>query len=128
MLNSLILLNPKECDGIHINGSIGYVAQIPWIQNETIRNNILFFNDYNEEKYKEILEVSQLNYDLDNFEGGDKTEIGEKGVNLSGGQKVRVSLARILYQNSDIYLLDDPISALDANVGKKIMKDCIIII
>ena len=126
MLNSLILLNPKECDGIHINGSIGYVAQIPWIQNETIRNNILFFNDFNEEKYKEILEVSQLNYDLDNFEGGDKTEIGEKGVNLSGGQKVRVSLARILYQNPDIYLLDDPISALDANVGKKIMKDCII--
>ena len=126
MLNSLILLNPKECDGIHINGSIGYVAQIPWIQNETIRNNILFFNDFNEKKYKEILEVSQLNYDLDNFEGGDKTEIGEKGVNLSGGQKVRVSLARILYQNPDIYLLDDPISALDANVGKKIMKDCII--
>ena len=126
ILNTLILLNPKECSGIYINGSIGYVSQIPWIQNDTIKNNILFFNEYNEKKYKEILELSQLNYDLSNFEGGDLTEIGEKGVNLSGGQKVRISLARILYSNPDIYLFDDPISALDANVGKKIMHNCII--
>ena len=126
ILNTLILLNPKECSGIYINGSIGYVSQIPWIQNDTIKNNILFFNEYNEKKYKEILDLSQLNYDLLNFEGGDLTEIGEKGVNLSGGQKVRISLARILYSNPDIYLFDDPISALDANVGKKIMHNCII--
>ena len=126
ILNTLILLNPKECSGIYINGSIGYVSQIPWIQNDTIKNNILFFNEYNEKKYKEILELSQLNYDLSNFEGGDLTEIIEKGVNLSGGQKVRISLARILYSNPDIYLFDDPISALDANVGKKIMHNCII--
>jgi len=126
ILNALILLNPNECKGIYINGSIGYVSQIPWIQNETIKNNVLFFNEYDEKKYREILELSQLNYDLSNFEGGDLTEIGEKGVNLSGGQKVRISLARILYSNPDIYLFDDPISALDANVGKKIMKNCII--
>ena len=126
ILNCLILLNPKECDGIHINGDIGYASQIPWIQNDTIRNNILFFNEYDKVKYDEILEKCQLNYDLDNFEGKDLTEIGEKGVNLSGGQKVRVSLARTVYSNPDIYLFDDPISALDANIGKKIMKELII--
>ena len=126
ILNSLILLNPKECDGIHINGKIGYVAQNVWIQNATLKDNVLFFKKYNEKKYKECLEVSQLYYDLNNFVGKDLTEIGEKGVNLSGGQKVRISLARVLYNEPDIYLFDDPISALDANVGKKIMKDCII--
>ena len=126
ILNCLILLNPKECDGIHINGRIGYASQIPWIQNDTIKNNILFFNEYDPEKYEEILEKCQLKYDLDNFEGKDLTEIGEKGVNLSGGQKVRVSLARTVYENPDIFLFDDPISALDANIGKKIMKELII--
>ena len=126
ILNCLILLNPKDCDGIHINGKVGYASQIPWIQNDTIKNNILFFNKYDQEKYEEILEKCQLKYDLDNFEGKDLTEIGEKGVNLSGGQKVRVSLARTVYSNPDIYLFDDPISALDANIGKKIMKELII--
>ena len=126
ILNCLILLNPKECDGIHINGNIGYASQIPWIQNDTIKNNILFFNKYEKEKYETVLDKCQLNYDLDNFEGKDMTEIGEKGVNLSGGQKVRVSLARTVYSNPDIYLFDDPISALDANIGKKIMKELII--
>ena len=126
ILNCLILLNPKECEGIYTNGNIGYVSQIPWIQNDTIKNNILFFNEYNEDKYEEILDKCQLRYDLDNFEGKDMTEIGEKGVNLSGGQKVRVSLARAVYANPDIYLFDDPISALDANIGKKIMKELII--
>ena len=125
ILNCLILLNPKDCDGIHINGKIGYASQIPWIQNDTIKNNILFFSKYDEEKYDEILEKCQLKYDLDNFEGKDLTEIGEKGVNLSGGQKVRVSLARTVYADPDIYLFDDPISALDANIGKKIMKELI---
>ena len=126
ILNSLILLNPKECDGIHINGRIGYHAQIPWIQNDTIRNNIIFTNEFNEEKYNNVLELCQLNEDLESFVGKDLTEIGEKGVNLSGGQKVRISLARIIYDEPDIYLFDDPISALDANVGKKIMENCII--
>ena len=126
ILNNLIIVNPEECDGIHINGSIAYVSQVPWIQNETIKNNILFFKEYNQEKYNKVLEVAQLNYDLSILESGDQTEIGEKGVNLSGGQKVRIALARALYSEADIYLLDDPISALDANIGKKIMKDCII--
>ena len=126
IINSLILLNPKECDGIHINGRVGYSAQIPWIQNDTIRNNILFSKPFDEEKYNRVLSLCQLNEDLETFEGKDLTEIGEKGVNLSGGQKVRVSLARTIYNEPDIYLFDDPISALDANVGKKIMKNCIV--
>jgi ABC-type multidrug transport system fused ATPase/permease subunit len=126
ILNCLILLNPKECDGIHIKGKIGYVSQIPWIQNETIKNNILFFKEYEQEKYDKVLEKCQLKYDLDVLEGGDLTEIGEKGVNLSGGQKVRISLARAVYSDPDIYLFDDPISALDANIGKKVMNDLII--
>ena len=126
IINSLILLNPKECDGVHINGKVGYAAQIPWIQNDTIRNNILFSKDFDEEKYNRVLSLCQLNEDLETFEGKDLTEIGEKGVNLSGGQKVRISLARTIYNEPDIYLFDDPISALDANVGKKIMKNCIV--
>ena len=126
IINCLILLNPKECDGVHINGRIGYAAQIPWIQNDTIRNNIIFSKPFEEEKYNKVLSLCQLNEDLETFEGKDLTEIGEKGVNLSGGQKVRISLARTIYNEPDIYLFDDPISALDANVGKKIMKNCIV--
>ena len=126
IINSLILLNPKECDGIHINGKVGYASQIPWIQNETIRNNILFSKPFDEEKYNRVLSLCQLQEDLETFEGKDLTEIGEKGINLSGGQKVRISLARTIYNEPDIYLFDDPISALDANVGKKIMKNCIV--
>ena len=126
IINSLILLNPKECDGIHINGKVGYASQIPWIQNETIRNNILFSKPFDEEKYNRVLSLCQLQEDLETFEGKDLIEIGEKGINLSGGQKVRISLARTIYNEPDIYLFDDPISALDANVGKKIMKNCIV--
>ena len=126
ILNSLILLNPNECDGIYINGSISYVPQIPWIQNETIKNNIILFNKFDQVKYNEVLNFSELIYDLKNLEGGDQTEIGERGINLSGGQKSRLTLARALYQNSDIYLFDDILSALDAQVGKKIMNNCLL--
>ena len=126
IINGLVLLNPKECDGIHIKGRIGYAAQIPWIQNDTIRNNIIFSRPFDEYKYNEALRLCQLNEDLETFEGKDLTEIGEKGVNLSGGQKVRISLARTIYNEPDIYLFDDPISALDANVGKRVMKNCIV--
>ena len=126
ILNSLIILNSNELYNIYINGSISYVPQIPWIQNETIKNNILFFNEYNEIKYEEALNISELKYDLMNLEGGDLTEIGERGINLSGGQKVRLTLARAIYQDSDIYLFDDILSALDAKIRDKIMHNCII--
>ena len=124
ILNNLLPLNPKA--KIYINGNISYVSQIPWICNATVKNNILFYNSFNEEKYNKIIDLSCLRADLEIFEGGDLTEIGEKGVNLSGGQKARIAIARALYSDKDIYIFDDPISALDAHVGMKVMKDCIL--
>ena len=111
---------------IIINGSISYVGQESWIQNNTVRNNILFFQPYEPDKYEKILSLCELNQDLNTLIGGDMTEIGEKGVNLSGGQKARISIARALYNENDIYIFDDPISALDAHVGKNIMINCIL--
>ena len=126
ILNSLIILNPLDCDGIHISGKIGYVSQTNWIQNKTIKNNILFFNNFDQKKYDKIIELTELKYDIETLEAGDNTEIGEKGINLSGGQKARISLARCLYEEPDIFLLDDILSALDADIGKRIMENCIL--
>ena len=99
---------------------IAYVAQLAWIQNLTLRDNILFDQSFNRRKYSEAIENCALTADLEMLANGDQTEIGENGINLSGGQKQRVSLARALYSESDIYLLDDPLSAVDAHVGKHI--------
>jgi ABC-type multidrug transport system fused ATPase/permease subunit len=111
---------------IIVNGEISYVSQISWIENDTLKNNVLFNQPYESEKYDKIIEISELKPDLEMLVGGDLTEIGEKGINLSGGQKARVSIARALYTEKDIYIFDDPISALDAYVGEKIMKKCIL--
>uniref|UniRef100_A0A8C6W973 ATP-binding cassette, sub-family member 2 n=1 Tax=Nannospalax galili TaxID=1026970 RepID=A0A8C6W973_NANGA len=107
---------------ITIKGTTAYVPQQSWIQNGTIKDNILFGSELNEEKYQQVLEACALLPDLEMLPGGDLAEIGEKGINLSGGQKQRVSLARAVYQNSDIYILDDPLSAVDAHVGKHIFN------
>ena len=125
ILNNMIILQ-KNNTKIIVNGKISYVGQEAWIQNNTVQNNILFYRPYNAEKYQKILNLCELNQDLNALPGGDLTEIGEKGVNLSGGQKARISLARAMYCDNDIYILDDPISALDAHVGKNIMHNCII--
>ena len=94
---------------IIINGDISQVPQQAWILNTTVKNNILFGQEFDQNKYDQALKYSCLQYDLDILINKDETEIGEKGVNLSGGQKARVSLARALYKNSEIYLLDDPL-------------------
>lgn len=107
-----------------VNGTLGYTEQIPWIQNQTLRDNILFFNPYNKNKYEDILKIVQLKEDIELLPGNDLTEIGEKGINLSGGQKSRVSLARALYAEKDIYLFDDPLSSLDADIGRKVFSEC----
>ena len=125
ILNNMMIENNNDTK-IIVNGTISYVGQEAWIQNNTVQNNILFYQPYNEEKYQKILELCELKQDLNSLTGGDLTEIGEKGVNLSGGQKARISLARAMYCDNDIYILDDPISALDAHVGKNIMHNCII--
>lgn len=109
-----------------INGQIGYVSQTAWIFNGALRENILFGNDYDEARFKEVIDVCRLQSDLDLLANGDLTEIGERGVNLSGGQKQRVNLARALYAKLDIYLLDDPLSAVDAKVGNEIFEKYIV--
>lgn len=107
---------------LEVNGSIAYVPQIPWIQNASLRDNILFGRPFNSRLYQHVLEACALLPDLAILPHGDRTEIGEKGINLSGGQKARVSLARAAYQESDLYLLDDPLSAVDAHVGKHVFE------
>jgi ATP-binding cassette subfamily C (CFTR/MRP) protein 4 len=108
-----------------INGKIVYVSQIPWIFSGTIRENILFSKCFDKEKYERVLKSCCLITDLQSFSAGDLTIIGEKGINLSGGQKVRVSLARALYTEADIYLFDDPLAAVDSTVARKIFQQCI---
>ena len=102
---------------VQINGKIAYVSQTAWIQTGTIQQNILFGSTMDEFRYREVLEKCFLVKDLDMLPFGDCTVIGERGVNLSGGQKQRLQLARALYQDVDIYLLDDPFSAVDAHTA-----------
>ncbi|KAG8369948.1 hypothetical protein BUALT_Bualt14G0066300 [Buddleja alternifolia] len=110
---------------VRVCGSTAYVAQTSWIQNATIQENILFGSPMDIEKYKNVIKVCSLEKDLDIMEHGDRTEIGERGINLSGGQKQRIQLARAVYQDCDIYLLDDIFSAVDAHTGTEIFKECI---
>uniref|UniRef100_A0A672LRL3 ABC-type glutathione-S-conjugate transporter n=1 Tax=Sinocyclocheilus grahami TaxID=75366 RepID=A0A672LRL3_SINGR len=110
----------KGC--INIKGSVAFVPQQAWIQNATLKDNVLFGSDVNEERYRSVVEGCALGPDLDLLPGRDQTEIGEKGINLSGGQKQRVSLARAVYSSADVYLLDDPLSAVDSHVGKHLFE------
>uniref|UniRef100_A0A8C6A6P8 Multidrug resistance-associated protein 1 n=1 Tax=Marmota marmota marmota TaxID=9994 RepID=A0A8C6A6P8_MARMA len=106
-------------------GSVAYVPQQAWIQNNSLRENILFGRPLRERYYNAVVEACALLPDLEILPSGDRTEIGEKGVNLSGGQKQRVSLARAVYGDSDVYLFDDPLSAVDAHVGKHIFDNVV---
>ncbi|XP_056627063.1 ATP-binding cassette sub-family C member 3 isoform X1 [Triplophysa dalaica] len=125
-LVSALLGEMEKLEGeVSIRGSVAYVPQQAWIQNATLRDNILFGKPYVEKKYQCVLEACSLTPDLEVLPGGDLTEIGEKGINLSGGQRQRVSLARALYSESDVYLLDDPLSAVDAHVAKHIFDHVI---
>ena len=103
--------------------SVGYVPQQAWIQNASLKDNILFGQPFRESKYREIVSACQLLPDLAILPAGDLTEIGEKGINLSGGQKQRLSLARACYANAKLYLLDDPLSAVDAHVAKSLYEE-----
>ncbi|KAH7578351.1 hypothetical protein JRO89_XS01G0371600 [Xanthoceras sorbifolium] len=110
---------------VRVCGRTGYVAQTSWIQNGTIEENILFGLPMNRERYMEVIRVCCLEKDLEMLEYGDQTEIGERGINLSGGQKQRIQLARAVYQDCDIYLLDDVFSAVDAQTGSDLFKECV---
>ncbi|RNA36438.1 multidrug resistance-associated 1 [Brachionus plicatilis] len=126
LLSGLLGEMNKLNDGkININGQTAYVPQQAWIQNETVKNNILFGSPYDEKFYNQVLKSCAMLTDLKIMPAGDSTEIGEKGINLSGGQKQRISLARSVYSNADIYMLDDPLSAVDSHVGKHIFDQVI---
>jgi ABC-type multidrug transport system fused ATPase/permease subunit len=113
---------PKISGVIKVCGTKAYVAQSPWIQSSKIEDNILFGKEMERERYEKILEACSLKKDLDILSFGDQTIIGERGINLSGGQKQRIQIARALYQDADIYLFDDPFSALDAHTGTHLFK------
>ena len=125
ILNNLSVYSKYPNKNIKVGGIIGYVRQNPWILNDTVRNNILFFKEMDEEKYNKIINLCELSQDIKLLSGGDMTEIGEKGANLSGGQKARLAIARALYSDADIFLFDDPLSALDAYVGMNIFNNVI---
>ena len=115
----------KVKPAIQVNGDIALSQQMPWIRSQTIRDNILYGSKLDKQRYLQTIRDCQLERDFSILEAGDLTEIGEKGINLSGGQKARVSLARAVYQEKDIFLMDDPISALDAHVRKNIIRKVI---
>ncbi|KAM5281161.1 ATP-binding cassette sub-family C member 2-like [Ctenodactylus gundi] len=108
-----------------MQGSVAYVSQQAWIQNCILQENILFGSVMQRQHYERILEACALLPDLEQLPNGDQTEIGERGLNISGGQKHRVSLARAVYSDADIYLLDDPLSAVDVHVGKQLFDKVI---
>ncbi|XP_029363822.1 multidrug resistance-associated protein 1 isoform X3 [Echeneis naucrates] len=125
-LLSALLGEMDKLEGtVAVKGSVAYVPQQAWIQNSTLRDNIMFGQERREAWYQLVVEACALQPDLEILPAGDKTEIGEKGVNLSGGQKQRVSLARAVYCERAVYLLDDPLSAVDAHVGKHIFDQVI---
>uniref|UniRef100_A0A8U7P8K3 Multidrug resistance-associated protein 1 n=1 Tax=Corvus moneduloides TaxID=1196302 RepID=A0A8U7P8K3_CORMO len=125
LLSALLGEMDKKEGYVVVKGSVAYVPQQAWVQNATLEDNIVFGREMSESRYKRVIEACALLPDVEILPSGDKTEIGEKGVNLSGGQKQRVSLARAVYCNADVYLLDDPLSAVDAHVGKHIFEKVI---
>ncbi|CAI9303495.1 unnamed protein product [Lactuca saligna] len=126
-LLSCILGEVSKISGsVKVEGTKAYVAQSPWIQSGKIEDNILFGREMDRERYDKVLEACSLKKDLEILSFGDQTVIGERGINLSGGQKQRIQIARALYQDADIYLFDDPFSAVDAHTGSHLFKECML--
>ncbi|XP_070178633.1 multidrug resistance-associated protein 1-like [Littorina saxatilis] len=121
LLGEMFKMRGRVC----VKGSIAYVPQQAWIQHDTVQGNILFGKTMQRSLYDRCLDACALRPDLDILPGADLTEIGEQGINLSGGQKQRVSLARAVYSNTDVYLLDDPLSAVDVHVGRHIFQQVV---
>ncbi|KAJ2656945.1 hypothetical protein IWW48_004768 [Coemansia sp. RSA 1200] len=115
----------KSAGSVTVQGTIAYVPQQAWIMNATLRDNILFGHRLDQEFYDKVIDACALRPDLGVLPSGDMTEIGEKGINLSGGQRARVSLARAVYARADVYILDDPLAAVDAHVGKHLYSHVI---
>nr|VWO94880.1 MRP-like transporter [Ganoderma boninense] len=126
LLQALIGEMRKTNGQCTFSSAAAYVPQTAWIMNATLRQNIVFGQPEDDERFHEIIKACCLEPDLDMLPHGEQTEIGEKGINLSGGQKARVSLARAAYSGADIVLMDDSLSAVDSHVGKKLLDNCLL--
>ncbi|XP_016909218.1 ATP-binding cassette sub-family C member 4 [Apis cerana] len=109
---------------VKVNGSLSYAGQEAWVFGSTVRQNILFGQSYDRHRYQKVIKACSLSRDFKQFPQGDQTVVGERGSSLSGGQKARINLARSLYRQADIYLLDDPLSAVDTHVSKHLFEEC----
>nr|CAD7262111.1 unnamed protein product [Timema shepardi] len=116
---------PLSSGSMSLRGEVSYASQEPWLFVGTVRQNILFGQPYQPKRYKEVVRVCALTRDFELFPNGDKTIVGERGVSLSGGQRARINLARAVYREADIYLLDDPLSAVDTHVGRHLFEECV---
>eukprot|EP00850_Spirogloea_muscicola_P000055 SM000001S04457 [mRNA] locus=s1:278991:289139:+ [translate_table: standard] len=121
------LLGELKCleGGAVLRGTVGYVSQVPWIQAATFRDNVLFGEEYDPERYAEVLQACALTFDLEQMPGSDLAELGERGLNLSGGQRSRLALARAIYQQRQVYFLDDPLSEVDVKVASHLLQNAI---
>ncbi|BES88771.1 Multidrug resistance-associated protein [Nesidiocoris tenuis] len=124
LLHLLMSELKHEKGKVFVNGTLSYASQEPWIFSGTIRDNILLGQPYDKKRYAKVVWAACLKRDFELFSDGDKTDVGERGASLSGGQKARISLARAIYRDADIYLLDDPLSAVDAHVAKAMFLNC----
>ncbi|KAJ7392174.1 hypothetical protein OS493_013546 [Desmophyllum pertusum] len=122
LLMSMLRELPKSSGKISCIGKIAFVSQTPWVYSGTVRENIVFGRQFDEQRYNKVIEVCDLEKDIARFAKRDLTKIGQRGVILSGGQRARVSLARAIYSDADIYLLDDPLSAVDAKNGSVVCQ------
>ncbi|KAK9073074.1 hypothetical protein SSX86_007396 [Deinandra increscens subsp. villosa] len=126
LLSCILGEMPKLSGTVKISGLKAYVPQSAWILTGNIRENILFGNAYDKTRYENTIKACALSKDFELFSTGDQTEIGERGINMSGGQKQRIQIARAVYDDADIYLLDDPFSAVDAHTGTELFQKCLL--
>ncbi|KAH0544123.1 probable multidrug resistance-associated protein lethal(2)03659 [Cotesia glomerata] len=125
LLNAILKELPVHTGTVDVCGKIAYASQEPWLFAGSVRQNILFGRPWDAKKYDKVVKVCQLRRDFSLFPYGDKTIVGERGVSLSGGQRARINLARAVYSDAPLFLLDDPLSAVDAHVGKHMFEECI---
>lgn len=125
LLHAILRELPAQEGSIDIQGTVSYASQEPWLFGGSVRQNIVFGQEYHQKKYDEVVRVCALERDFTLFPYGDRTLVGDRGVTLSGGQRARINLARAVYKDADIYLLDDPLSAVDTHVGKQLFDNCI---
>lgn len=125
LLHAILRELPAQEGSIDIQGNVSYASQEPWLFGGSVRQNIVFGQKFDQKKYDEVVRVCALERDFTLFPYGDRTLVGDRGVTLSGGQRARINLARAVYKDADIYLLDDPLSAVDTHVGKQLFDNCV---